>query len=119
KHFFGGDGAGSGMQIGKVIKAFHGLSDESREKALAAAEKSWPDVQKSLKAVREKRDAVKKILAQPEYKQEDLDKAFAEVRAEVNKLMEAGQVLGSDILRELTPEERLKLLKKLPRPPAE
>jgi hypothetical protein len=120
KHFFGGDdGIGGGVQIGKVIKAFRGLSDESREKAMAAAEKSWPDVQKSLKAVREKRDAVKKILAQPEYKQEDLDKAFAEVRAEVNKLMEAGQVLGSDILRELTPEERLKLIKKLPRPPAE
>lgn len=121
KHFFGGggDGVGGGMQIGKVIKAFRGLSDDSREKAMAAAEKSWPDVQKSLKAVREKRDAVKKIVAQPDYKQEDLDKAFAEVRAEVNKLMEAGQVLGSDILRNITPEERLMLLKKLPRPPAE
>lgn len=118
KHFFGGD-AGGGMQIGKVIKAFRGLSDESREKAMAAAEKNWPEVQKSLKAVREKRDVVKKILAQPEYKQEDLDKAFAEVRAEVNNLMVSGQALGSDILRELTPEERLKLIKKLPRPPAE
>ena len=121
KHFFGGGGdcLGGGMGIGKVAKAFRGLSDESREKAKTAAEKNWPEVRASLKAVREKREAVKKVLAQPDYKQEDLDKAFAEVRAEVNHLMEAGQALGSDVLRVITPEERLKLIQKLPRPPAE
>lgn len=121
KHFFGGgDGfGGGGMGMGKVAKAFRSLSDESRDKATAAAKENWPEVRKSLKAVREKREAVKKVLAQPDYKQEDLDKAFAEVRAEVNKLMEAGQALGSDVLRVITPEERLKLIQKLPRPPAE
>lgn len=120
KYFFGGgDGFGGGMGMGKVAKAFRSLSDESRDKATAAAKENWPEVKKSLKAVREKREAVKKVLAQPDYKQEDLDKAFADVRAEVNKLMEAGQALGSDVLRVITPEERLKLIQKLPRPPAE
>ncbi len=119
KHFFGGgDGFGGGMQIGKLAKAFTGLSDESRNKAMAAAGKSWPAVKESLKAVRVKREVVKEILAQPEYKQEDLDKAFADVRAEVDKLMETGQALGSDVARVLTPEERMKLIQMLPNPPA-
>lgn len=119
KHFFGGGDGFGGMGMGKVAKAFRSLSDESRDKATAAAKENWPEVRKRLKAVREKREAVKKVLAQPDYKQEDLDKAFAEVRAEVNKLMEAGQALGSDVLRVITPQERLKLIQKLPRPPAE
>ena len=124
--FLGGMMAGKEMfgasapafQIGKLISMFQGLSEDSRAKAVAAAQKDWPAVQAALKDVRVKRDAVKELLAQKEYKQADLDKDFAAVRASVDKLMEAGQVLGSDVAKSVTPEERQKIIKMLPRPPA-
>lgn len=117
KHMYGADGPG--FQVGKLLGALQSLSPESRDKAVAAAEKDWPAVRDELKAVREKRDVVKKLLVQPEYKDENLDKAMGEVKAEVGKLIDAGQSLGKDVLKSVTPEERQKLIKMLPRPPAE
>lgn len=119
KSHFGGGAGMLGFKPGKVIAAFQNLSDESRTKAVAAVEKDWPAVQAQLKTVREKRDAVKKLLAQPEYSDADLDKAMGEVREEVNKLIDNAQTLGKDVLKSITPEERQKLIHMLPRPPAE
>ncbi len=114
KHIYAGNGGG---KIAQVISAFSDLNPDSRTKAMAAAEKDWPAIQKQLKDVKAKRDAVKKILAQDAYKQEDLDKAFAEVRTSVDALLEKGQVLGSDIAGSLTTEERQKLIQNLPNGP--
>lgn len=118
KHKYGlGDGAG--FRAGKFIEAFRDLSPETREKAKTAVKDGWPVIKERLEAVREKRDAVKKIVLQKEYKDEDLDKAFAAVREEVNKLMDEGQKLGKSVLKNLTPEEREQFIRKLPSPPAE
>lgn len=117
KHYFGGPV--SEKKIVKVIKAFKGLSAESKQKAIASVEKDWPAVKAQLDAVRDKRDAVKKILVLEEYSEAELDKALAAVREQVNKLMDAGQTLGKNALGSITPEERVNLIKKLPRPPAE
>ena len=114
KHIYAGQG---GSRIAQVVSALSDLNPDSRSKAIAAAEKDWPAIQKQLKDVKAKRDAVKKILTQDEYKQEDLDKAFADVRTSVDALMEKGQVLGSDIAGSLTKEERQKLIKNLPNGP--
>lgn len=117
KHYFGG--TMNGQKIVRLIKTFGGLSAESQQKAIASVEKDWPAVREQFKAVREKRDAVKKILVQKEYSEEELDKAMDAVRAQVDLLMQAGQVLGKNALGTITPEERIKLIEKLPRPPAE
>lgn len=117
KHIYGAPP--SAQKIGMLIKAFKGLSDESKQNALAVVDKDWPAVQEQLRAVRDKRDAVKKILVQENYSEEELDKALAAVRTQVDKLMDAGQTLGKNALGSITPEERIKLIKKLPRPPAE
>jgi hypothetical protein len=118
KHMYGGEGMG-GFKVGKLLSALQSLSPESRDKAVASAEKDWPAVQAQLKAVREKRDAVKQLLVKPEYKEEDLDKAMSDVRTEVNKLIDTAQTLGKGVLKNVTPEERQKLIRMLPRPPAE
>lgn len=112
-------GSMNGQRIVKAIEAVKGLSPESRQKALAAVRQDWPAVKVQIDAVREKRDAVKKILAQKEYSEAELDQALAAVRAQVNDLMDAGQTLGKNALASVTPEERQKLIKMLPHPPAE
>lgn len=117
KHMYGLDGAG--FQVGKLVSALQTLSPESRDKAIDVAKKDWPAVKTGLDAVREKREAVKKLLVQPEYKDADLDKAMADVKSEVDKLIDAAQVLGKDVLKTITPEERQKLIRMLPHPPAE
>ncbi len=117
KHMYGGDLGG--FKVGKLLGALQSLSPESRDKAVASAEKDWPAVQAQLKAVREKRDAVKQLLVKPDYKEEDLDKAMADVRTELNKLIDVAQTLGKGVLKNVTPEERQKLIRMLPRPPAE
>lgn len=120
KHMYGaGDMGGGGFGLHKVMKAFRSLSDESRDKASASVKKNWPEVQKHLEAVKDKRKVVRELLLQPEYKDEDLDKAMAEVRTEVNALIDAGQALGKDVMKSVTPEERQKLIRMWRNPPAE
>lgn len=110
KQIYGGTGDG---KIGVLISSFKDLSPASRSKAVDAAQKDWPVIRAQLEDLRQKRAAVKAILAQPEYRQEDLDKAFADVRASVDKAMAAGQGMVGDIAGALTPEERIKLIKSL------
>ncbi|HYD17640.1 MAG TPA: periplasmic heavy metal sensor [Patescibacteria group bacterium] len=109
-------GMGGEPPVAKLMKSFRDLSPESRRKARAAAEESFPAVRQQMKIVREKRGRVKDIMAQPDYKQEDLDRAFKEVREETQKLMTLGQALGSDIAKALPPEERKKFLDSMPAP---
>lgn len=117
KHYFGGHM--NEKKLVRLIKTFGGLSAESQQKAIASVEKDWPAVKEQFAAVREKRDAVKNILVQKDYSEEELDKAMTAVREQVDKLLLAGQVLGKNALGSITPEERVNLIKKLPRPPAE
>lgn len=107
KHIYGGTGGG---KISAVVSIFKGLSPDSREKAIAAVEKDWPGIQQKLKDLRAKRAVVKNILMQDKYDQKDLDKAYADVRAAVDALLEKGQGLGGDIAGGLTVEERQKLV---------
>lgn len=110
KHVYGGPGDG---KFGVLVSALKDLSPDSRGKAIDTAGKDWPKVQKQLEELRQKREAVKAILASPDYKQADLDKAFAGVRAAVDKTIEAGQGMVGDLAADLTPEERIKLVKSL------
>jgi len=115
--FFGGmlvgqriyGGAGGG-KIGAIVSNFKSLSPEGRDAAIAAVEKDWPDIKKSLKDLKAKRAVVKNILLQDKYDQKDLDKAYADVRKAVDALLEKGQGLGGDIAGGLSPDERKKLV---------
>jgi len=113
--YMAGRMAGSrGPHFGKlatVVEAFADLSPESRGKAVDIVKKNWPEVQKQLKAIRATRQEVKKILSAPTYKRTDLEKKFAELRAEVTTLQKTGQEAAADIAGAITPEERLKLCK--------
>ena len=109
-------GAGEG-KIGILISAFKDLSPESRGKAIDVAQKDWPALQAQITELRKQRDAVKAVLMQPDYKQEDLDKAFADVRTAVDKTMAAGQGMVGDIAGTMTKEERLKLISSLQKTP--
>jgi Spy/CpxP family protein refolding chaperone len=99
---------------GKVVSAlaaFADLSDPSRDKALDLVKKEMPEIKKGISEIRAKREKVKALLASPDYKREEVEKIFAEIRADVTALQAKGQGLALDIADAITPEERMHLVK--------
>ncbi len=100
-------------KIGNALAAFADLSDASRGKAVDIFKAKWPDMQKQLADIKAKRQEVKEILAKPDYKRADAEKAMADIRKDVTALQETGQGMALDIADAITPEERIELMKKL------
>jgi|GEM_PF-2032842 len=108
-----------GERVEKVItamKSFQQLSPETREKAKAQFKQEWPAIQEQVKGIRAKRQEVRQLLEQETYDAEALDKAFAELRAAVNKVQADGQKLVVQIAADMSPEERVTFVKNMPKP---
>lgn len=94
------------------------LPPETRDKVRAAVKQDLPHLRALIKKVREKRAGVRDVLAQPDFDQAALDKAFEELFQAVNDVQREGQDIVRDVANALTPEERAALLKAMPRGPA-
>jgi Spy/CpxP family protein refolding chaperone len=100
-------------KIGNALAAFADLSGDSRDKAVGIFKAKWPDMQKQLGDIKQKREEVKQILAKPDYKRADAEKVMADLRKDVTQLQEEGQTMALDIADSITPQERVELMKKL------
>jgi Spy/CpxP family protein refolding chaperone len=100
-------------KIATAIAAFADLSEPSRDKAVDIVKAKWPDIQKQIKDIRAKRQAIREMMARPDYKRADAEKMMAEIRKDVSALQEEGQTAALDIADAITPEERMALIKKV------
>lgn len=100
-------------KIAAAMTAFADLSPDSRGKTVTIVKNDWPDIQDKIAALRQKRAAVKGLLAKPDYKRADAEKLLAEIRAETAALQEKGQVMALDVADQLTAEERAHIIQAL------
>jgi len=110
---FGGGATPVLTKIASAMTAFADLSPDSRAKTIDAVKKDWPDIQKQLATLRDKRGAVKEALAKPDYKRADAEVAMADIRAQTAVLQEKAQSLALDVADNLTAEERAHIIQTL------
>jgi len=103
-------------RLAEAAKSFRSLSPETRDKVKTAVKDEWPEVKDMLGDIRTKRAAVRSILEQPEYDRAALEKAFADLYKSVDALQLQGQKVILKVADTMTPEERVTLLKSLPKP---
>ncbi len=99
-----------------TAQGFQALKPETREKVKSAIKADLPQL-KALRAdIRERRMAVRAILSQENYDKAELEKAFADLYQSVDALQRHGQQLVLQVADSMTPDERVNLLKALPKP---
>lgn len=103
-------------RMAEAAKSFRSLSPETRGKVKTAIKEEWPELKNTLGDIREKRAAVRSILEQPEYDRAALEQAFADLYTSVDALQLQGQKVILKVADTMTPEERVTLLKSLPKP---
>lgn len=101
----------------EAVKSFRSLPPETRDKVKTVLKKELPQVREMLGDIREKRGNVRSVLEQKDYDKSALQKAFDELYQSVDALQLHGQKIVVDMAESLTPEERVALLKAMPKPP--
>lgn len=103
-------------RLSEAAKNFRTLPPETRDKVKAELKKELPQVREMLGDIRAKRLAVRQVLEQKDYDKAALQKAFDELYKSVDALQLHGQKMVVDMAESLTPEERIALLKAMPKP---
>lgn len=99
-----------------TAKGFQALKPETREKVKSAIKADLPQLKALRDDIRERRTAVRTILSQEAYDKAELEQAFADLYKSVDALQLHGQQLVLQVADSMTPEERVNLLKALPKP---
>ena len=99
-----------------TAKGFQALKPETREKVKTAIRGDLPQLKALRDDIRERRTAVRTILSQETYDKAELEQAFADLYKSVDALQLHGQQLVLQVADSMTPEERVNLLKALPKP---
>ena len=99
-----------------AAKGFQALAPETRQKVKAAVKADLPQLKALRDDIRERRMAVRTILSQETYDKAELEQAFADLYKSVDALQLHGQQLVLQVADSMTPEERVNLLKALPKP---
>jgi uncharacterized membrane protein len=102
-------------KIGTALASYSDLSDSSHEKVKAIVKRELPEIKKEAAAMKEKRQQIKAMLVKPDYKREDVEKIYAELRSDLTALQTRGQAMALDLADSMTPEERAKVLETLGR----
>ena len=100
-------------KIGTALSSYADLGDDSREKVKTILKRELPEIKKAAAAMKEKRQQIKAILVKPDYKREDVEKIYAELRSDLSALQTRGQNMALDLADSMTPEERAKVLEAL------
>lgn len=100
-------------KIGTALSSYADLSDGSQEKVKTILKRELPEIKKEAAAMKEKRQQIKAILVKPDYKREDVEKIYAELRSDLSALQTRGQNMALDLADSMTPEERAKVLEAL------
>ncbi len=99
-----------------TAKGLQALKPETREKVKTAIRGDLPQLKSLRDDIRERRMAVRNILSQENYDKAELEQAFADMYKSVDALQLHGQKLVLQLADTMTPEERVNLLKALPKP---
>jgi uncharacterized membrane protein len=100
-------------KIGTALASYSDLSDGSQEKVKAIVKRELPEIKKQAQEMKARREQIKELFKQPDFKREEVEKLFAEQREALTALQTRGQNLGLDVAESITPEERAKVLETL------
>lgn len=99
-----------------TAKGLQALKPETRERVKTAIRSELPQLKALRDDIRERRMAVRTILSQESYDKAELEQAFADMYKSVDALQLHGQKMVLQLADSMTPEERVNLLKALPKP---